>query len=77
MTWSDLLSERLAMQAGIANAILFIQLASANVADRLFATMSFGVVANLLCVSAGSEVDAAAFQHNASSVQESDEFMCH
>lgn len=77
MMWSDLLSERLATQAGIANAVLFIWLASANFADRLFATMLFGVVVNLLRVSAGSEVDAAAFQHDASSVQESDELMCH
>ena len=65
------------MQAGIANAVLFIQLASANFADRLFATVSFGVVANVLRISAGSEVDAVAFQHDASSVQESDELMCH
>lgn len=77
MTWSDLLSERVATQAGIANAILFIRLASATFADRLFATMLFGVVVNLLRISAGSEVDAAAFQHDASSVQESDELMCH
>lgn len=37
----------------------------ANFADRLFATMSFGGVANLLCIPAGSEADAAAFQQDA------------